>query len=792
MPLSALGVGSSLLALIADSLGYIFDRAGNKKQELLDYLGYRQVLLVLDSFETLMESTGLVAEILASSPTSKVLVTSRLQLNLSGEQVYPLGGMDTPPEDAEGEMLGYSAVELFLEAARRVDNDYLPDQLEGVASICRAVDGMPLSLLLASTWVREYPAQEIATQIRCSLDFLSVEWADLPERQRSLRATYEYSWNMLSETEQHALMKLSVFRAPFPLEAAEQVAKAGPTLLRALVGKSLLGEPSVGRYHMHDLVRQFSAEKLTEMPSGLEDKTHQEHANYFADRLVEWVEFFGAAGRPARLAKMEQEVNDAQAAWDWAAQHGNIKWLSRARGCLLGFYSMQYRYQELDHACRVALEGIKDCPIDGPRYHLESRLLTIQAQSNYYLGQMDVAHQLISLSQERLDQAKIMGEDIRIGQAALWFNYDLVTHSLPEQIDYIKRSADLYQELGFPDDRANALMVAGEEARFLADRKLAFDCHREALELRQGKADFYQLASFLMELAYDYLVFGPWETGLRMMKEAAQNFISSGLIDGPAMAEVHLACAMGYSGYFEESCRMLEAALVTARQLGYHYLIGIGSVSLGIFQAALGQDEQAFTTLQEALNLSDRNVFAFFASSCRLSIGFLEINKGNIIQAADDFQHEIDFIRQFVGRALLGTALAGLALARHLSGQEANALDALKEALHIYNETHCRWFLFSFPAALVVILADIGIWELAVEAYAALATDPIVANSHSIASLIGNRMQLARENLGEEAYQAAEARGHQGDVFEVLGRLAEDIKVWGVLPDEQAETVQPK
>jgi predicted ATPase len=179
VPLSSLGADNSLLAAIAEGLGFTFREEGDPKRQLLDYLRHKRILLILDSFETVVESAGLVAELLSASEGSKVLVTSRVRLNVSGEYIYTLKGMCVPPPDTNDEALNYSSVELFLEAARRVKPGYTPSTLEDVSHICRLVEGMPLSLLLASTWVTDFSAREIATQISYSLDFLSMEWADL-------------------------------------------------------------------------------------------------------------------------------------------------------------------------------------------------------------------------------------------------------------------------------------------------------------------------------------------------------------------------------------------------------------------------------------------------------------------------------------------------------------------------------------------------------------------------------------------------------------------------------------
>jgi predicted ATPase len=194
--------------------------------------------------------------------------------------------MKFPPAEAKDEIMDYSSVKLFLEAARRIKPGYMPDNLEDVAYICRLVEGMPLSLLLASSWVSDYPATEIAEQINSSLDFLSVEWADLPER-RSFRATFEYSWELLDVNEREALMSRAVIRNPFNIQVASEVANASSKVLHALVGKSLLGQTTEGNYQMHDLVRHYSADKLVQAGIERECAVRQRRSDYF-DQVAEW------------------------------------------------------------------------------------------------------------------------------------------------------------------------------------------------------------------------------------------------------------------------------------------------------------------------------------------------------------------------------------------------------------------------------------------------------------------------------------------------------------------------
>ncbi|UCC75796.1 MAG: GNAT family N-acetyltransferase, partial [Anaerolineales bacterium] len=244
------------------------------RQQLLDYLHHKTMLLIMDNFEHLLEGLDLLLEVLKTAPQVKILVTSQATLNLQGEQVFPVPGMDLPewevPEDAGATLddaAQYSAVELFRQSARRAQPGFAlsDDNVADVIRICHLVQGMPLGILLAAAWVGVLTPVEIASEIGQSLDFLEAQLRDLPQRQRSMRAVFDHSWRLLSEREREVFQRLSVFRGGFTRQAARQVAGASLRQLRALVEKSLLQRDPQGRYGVHDLLRQYAAQRLAEV-----------------------------------------------------------------------------------------------------------------------------------------------------------------------------------------------------------------------------------------------------------------------------------------------------------------------------------------------------------------------------------------------------------------------------------------------------------------------------------------------------------------------------------------------
>ena len=775
VPLSTLDAGSSLQAAIAERLGFTFRDFGDHKKQLLDYLRNKKILLVLDSFEMVVDSAGLVAELLAASEGCKVLVTSRVRLNLSGEHVYPLMGMRIPPTDTVEQVLNYSSVELFLDSARRVKPGYQPKNLDEVARICRLVEGVPLCLLLASSWVSDYSPQEIAEQIEYSLDFLSVEWADLPERQRSLRATYEYSWDLLNRREQEVLMSLAVFRNPFTAFAAQQVASTSPQLLHALVGKSLLDSTAEGLFQMHDLVRQYSAEKLTFAVDGLEKAVRQNHSGYFLERAAEWGKILKGPQQLVLLSKVDKEVEDVKAAWDWAARQESLVRLSSASEGLFLYYFIRYRFQEGEQACQVAMKGIQNAPPGGERMNVEGWLLAWQVFFNRLLGRLDLARQLANHSIEKLNQAEAAGQDTRQGQALLWRERGYLAGNLPEQLDYFRHSVELFQAVGDAWWQALVLTWAGEITNRMGNRILGLELHQQAVALSRLAGEPRLMARALTNYAYDYLICGPWETGTKLMEEAMGWYRSVGDLGSQASGELHLGVSYGWTGRVHEARELLEEALVKMHQLGDHFYIAYGTLGLGVIQMYSGRYDQAALTLQEALQVARQDGYLREVASGLSQIGCLALVQGKPEKGLENLQQSVASLRQMGFAGELGMALGGLALAQHLLGQKQQAWASLGEALSIAVETHSRFTLFNLGAALVVMLTDSGRWELAVEAYSALMTDPIISSSHWTADMIGDRMEQGREQLAEDIFQAAEQHGREGDLFEMLGRLAQEI-----------------
>src|SRR5258708_3509682 len=307
-----------LASAIAGALETSFYGPETPDIQLLNFLRGKNMLLVLDNFEHLLAATGLLVRLLADVPQLKIFVTSRERLNLTEEWVLPIQGLPFPGKDEANTVETYDAVQLFVQRAQRVQPGFsLADDPASVVTICQLVEGMPLALELAATWLRSVSCREIARQIERNLDFLATPLRDVPERHQSLRAVFDHSWSLLVEDEQRVLAVLSVFRGGFDLEAAEQVAAASPSILAGLVDKSLIRLQSSGRYDLHERLRQYVLGKLAEDDEMIATRRHFEFFLNLATQAEPQI--YGPA-HEVWVDRLEMERDNLRVALDWSTR----------------------------------------------------------------------------------------------------------------------------------------------------------------------------------------------------------------------------------------------------------------------------------------------------------------------------------------------------------------------------------------------------------------------------------------------------------------------------------------
>jgi predicted ATPase/class 3 adenylate cyclase len=317
--LADISTPEDIVQTISESIGVAFSADDEPLDQLLKYLANKSQLLVFDNFEHVVESATIVSGILRSAPDVAVIATSRSKLNVSGETVLSLGGLQVASSSPE-RVLETSGARLFLDAARRADAGFTLDtqDLDGLARILVLTGGMPLGILLAAAWVDTLPIAEIAEEIAKSLDFLETEMGDVPDRHRSIRAVFDYSWALLSPEEQQVFAALSSFRGGFSREAAQKVANASIRTLATLVNKSLVTPNAAkNRYAVHELLRQYAESELSQDDERYQ-QVHLAHCEFYAEFLESASNRIFTTLQAETLETIESDLENVRGAWRYA------------------------------------------------------------------------------------------------------------------------------------------------------------------------------------------------------------------------------------------------------------------------------------------------------------------------------------------------------------------------------------------------------------------------------------------------------------------------------------------
>jgi predicted ATPase/class 3 adenylate cyclase len=317
-------------------------QAVGSKNGLAEHISDKAMLCLFDNFEQVVEAGAGLAELLSACPNLDLLVTSRERLRVSGEQTYPVPPLAEP-----------DGVALFAARARAVDPSFTPS--EAVGELCVRLDSLPLALELAAARTALFSPQQLLERLSQRLDLLKGE-RDADPRQQTLRATIEWSYDLLSEAEQTLFARLSVFAGGCTYDAAEEIAGADPDTLQSLLDKSLLRkrESELGpRYWMLETIREYAVERLEE--SGDADELRRRHAKHFLAFAEETEPYLRGRGSGEWLKRVDAEHDNLRAAMDEFEAVGESQVLLRLAGALSRFWNFKGHLVEAGRRLEAAL-----------------------------------------------------------------------------------------------------------------------------------------------------------------------------------------------------------------------------------------------------------------------------------------------------------------------------------------------------------------------------------------------------------------------------------------------------
>jgi predicted ATPase/transcriptional regulator with XRE-family HTH domain len=410
-PLASVKSPNEVIPAIAEVIDYVFSGPAAPKEQLLNYLSNnirQRTLFVFDNLEHLLpqvsigsEKPGLVdliCEILQHIPDVHILGTSRERLNIHGEWTYELHGLSVPPVNYAGPLEGYDSVSLFLNNAQRVRTDFqlVVEEQPYLVRICQMLDGVPLAIELASAWVGVLTCQEIAQEIESNLDFLTTSMHNIPERHRSIRATFDHSWNLLSDEEREVLCQISVFYGGFDRKAANQVAGASLALLASLCDKSLVRHTGGRRYDLHEVIRQYASSHLDD--HSIYSEAYERHCEYYLTFLSSFEKSLKSGSQQEAMRELSDEIDNIRAAWAWAVKHEKFTQLEQAGRAYGWYFEIAGLLREGIEQLELLVEAVKGKPRDVQLQRILGLALNHQALLTFRTGEFDLARQLYEQS----------------------------------------------------------------------------------------------------------------------------------------------------------------------------------------------------------------------------------------------------------------------------------------------------------------------------------------------------------------------------------------------------------
>ncbi|NOY99288.1 MAG: tetratricopeptide repeat protein [Chloroflexi bacterium] len=599
VPLTALESASTLPSHIVKSLG--LTPAGDPKAQFLDYLRDKDLLLVLDNFEHLLDGVPLLVEILESAPYVHLLVTSRERLNLRAEQVLHVDGLPYPPTEAGDDLEAYDAVRLFVGNARRVQSRFALSEANRshVARICRLVDGAPLALELVAAWSGIHTPAQIAQEIGSNLDFAMTTMRDVPARHRSLRAVFEHTWALLTPDEQRALTRLSVFRDGFDARAARKVAGATARILAALVDKSLLHRDATGRYDMHALVTQYAAERLAATPVERE-AAEAAHGRYYTAFLREREAALRGRVQQAAWDEISAEMDNVRAAWAWAASQRQFEIIDQTLVSLSTFCWGRSWLQEGVDALTQATQALA---ASGPEHEtLQARVQCHQAEFHGWLGEYQKAASLLEAGLPVL-RAKGALEHLAYalnvqGVLAYWQGEYAVARSAYQE------SLAMYRDLGDAHGMAQSLnALANVTCDETGNYEQARALYAESLKFARQIGDAYGIARALINQGMLAQELGDHQEARRLYGESLRLYRQIGYRHGVGAALNALASIANISGEHETAQSLLQESLELNREMGNRRAVADTLKHLGGTLSKTGHLDKARQALAESLEI---------------------------------------------------------------------------------------------------------------------------------------------------------------------------------------------
>jgi predicted ATPase/class 3 adenylate cyclase len=565
---------------VAKALGVV-EQPGRPLVESLErYVAEKRMLLVLDSYEHVLAAASLAAELLAAGPQLSVLATSREALRLNGEHEFPVPPLSAPDPSGAGsvdDLAAYESVALFVERTAAASPKFrlTADNAQAVAGICARLDGLPLAIELAAARIKLFTPQQILERLESRLGLLTRGSRDLPARQRTLRDTIDWSYNLLDDDERRLFTRLGVFSGGRSLDAVEAVCAPGLATealdgLESLLNKSLLnqeegpaGEP---RFTMLETIHEYAQERLSQ--GGEEQQIRKRHLDYFLSLAEEMEPGYWREGQLLLLARTESEIENLRSAFNWALEDDNLEAAARLVSSITYYFAYGDRLIE-GYLWVSRVLGHKEAIAD--QYRL--RLLVAAAWLSWA---DDDLSQSIRLAEENLLLARKMNDKRSEAWALLQLAISLIDQ--PEALNEAARRAEtglaIYRELRDEPGIAQALNIRGELARAAGDYDRAQEVYEECMAVSRKIGDVIRQSLMLENMTFLANHQGDYVRGRELALNVIRQWANIGRRQAVCIGLAGLAGSLGKLGEPEKAAQLLGASTARLAEIGIDFQPG--------------------------------------------------------------------------------------------------------------------------------------------------------------------------------------------------------------------------
>ena len=577
VPLDMVESAAFIPQAIANALGLFPSQSRSPANQVLDYLAEKEMLLILDNFEHVREGRRFLLQILSRAPGVRLLVTSRMPLDLRQEWRLPLDGLSCPSEETMERVREYEAVQLFLEDAQRLIPGFSPTPEEEriIARICSLVGGAPLAIELATALLPVYSLHTLAERIAQSLDVLATQMPDVPKRHRSLRAVFNQVWESLSDTERRAFRRLAVFQSEFSKEGAWAVAQTTEETLASLVHKSLLYKrdaPGGAHYRMHPVLRQYALEALYHDPRETRE-IRDRHVRY----IFEVVKQAGQDMRGAREAEafklLRDLMPDVREAWQWALQQRSFVVLDEVLDILYWFYELYGGWEEgrvLFRQARKVLESVETSTVLPALGRIFGRVLMYEAWFVLRLSDVEQSRRLIEKGYALLQN---YGHPADRAMALLVLGtVQREEGSYRDALQWLQEGQALYESLGMDFENAYALVLLAHVLDTLGeDMNKVEQLYTRALEIFRRLENPLGAAQALGSLGVVLYRRGDYQKAEKYLLEARHWWERLGAVSGMAVVLLNLGNVALFNKQYERARELFEQSATLYRRMGSRF-----------------------------------------------------------------------------------------------------------------------------------------------------------------------------------------------------------------------------